>query len=82
MTDEDLAKIAKQPNQRSNMRYNTTSDANSGDKNTIELLYFNYKTYMNEVYKVKDTATGGSKVILRDDTFDPQYKKWLVNLKK
>ena len=82
MTDEDLAKIAKQPNQRSNMRYNTTSDANSGDKNTIELLYFNYKTYMNEVYKVKDTATGGSKVILRDDTFDPPIQEMVGQFEK
>ena len=82
MTDEDLAKIAKQPNQRSNMRYNTTSDANSGDKNTIELLYFNYKTYMNEVYKVKDTATGGSKVILRDDSFDPPIQEMVGQFEK
>ena len=26
---------------------------------------------MNEVYKVKETATGASKIILRDDQFDP-----------
>ena len=26
---------------------------------------------MNEVYKIKETATGASKVLLRDDTFDP-----------
>jgi len=82
MTEEDLTKIAKQPNQRSNMRYNTTSDSNSGDKNTIELLYFNYKTYMNEVYKVKDTATGGSKVILRDDTFDPPIQEMVGQFEK
>ena len=28
------------------------------DKNQIRLLYFNYKTYMNEVYKLKESATG------------------------
>ena len=26
---------------------------------------------MNEVYKVKETATGATKVIVRDDQFDP-----------
>ena len=26
---------------------------------------------MNEVYKIKETATGAAKVLLRDDTFDP-----------
>jgi hypothetical protein len=41
------------------------------DANTVQVLYFNYKTYMNEVYKVKETATGASKVILKDDQFDP-----------
>ena len=42
-----------------------------GDTNTRQLLYFNYKTYMNEVYKVKELATGASKIIVRDDQFDP-----------
>jgi hypothetical protein len=41
------------------------------DANTVQVLYFNYKTYMNEVYKVKETATGASKVIIKDDQFDP-----------
>ena len=26
---------------------------------------------MNEVYKVKETATGASKIIIKDDTFNP-----------
>ena len=26
---------------------------------------------MNEVYKIKETATGASKIVLRDDQFDP-----------
>jgi hypothetical protein len=41
------------------------------DSNTVQVLYFNYKTYMNEVYKVKETVTGGLKAILRDDQFNP-----------
>ena len=41
------------------------------DSNTVQVLYFNYKTYMNEVYKIKDTATGGLKAISRDDQFNP-----------
>ena len=44
---------------------------NNRDSNVIQLLYFNYKTYMNEVYKVKETATGATKIIVRDDQFDP-----------
>ena len=41
------------------------------DDNKVQVLYFNYKTYMNEVYKVKETATGADKAILKDDSFNP-----------
>jgi len=41
------------------------------DQNQVQVLYFNYKTYMNEVYKVKETATGSDKAILKDDQFNP-----------
>ena len=41
------------------------------DSNTVQVLYFNYKTYMNEVYKIKETATGGLKAIPRNDQFNP-----------
>ncbi len=41
------------------------------DKNKIQVLYFNYKTHMNNVYKLKTTGTGGEKVIEKDDTFNP-----------
>tara|TARA_R100001086_G_scaffold241283_1_gene168094 strand:+ start:256 stop:2649 length:2394 start_codon:yes stop_codon:yes gene_type:complete len=41
------------------------------DKNKVNVLYFNYKTYMNDVYKLKSTATGGEKIIQKDDTFNP-----------
>ena len=41
------------------------------DKNQVEVLYFNYKTHMNNVYKLKKLANGGEKIIEKDDTFDP-----------
>ena len=41
------------------------------DNNTIQVLYFNYKTYMNDVYKLKQTSSGYQKVIQKDDTFNP-----------
>ena len=34
-------------------------------------MYFNYKTYSKEVYKVKDTASGATKVIVKDESFNP-----------
>jgi len=41
------------------------------DNNKVSVLYFNYKTYMNEVYKVKETGSGANKVIEKDDSFNP-----------
>ena len=41
------------------------------DKNKIEVLYFNYKTHANDVYKLKKLSTGAEKIIEKDDTFNP-----------
>jgi len=48
-----------------------TNNVSSDDKNKIQVLYFNYKTHMNNVFKLKKMGTGGEKVIEKDDTFDP-----------
>jgi len=45
------------------------------DKNKVQVLYFNYKTYMNNVYKLKTTGTGAQKVIEKDDSFNPPQDK-------
>ncbi len=52
------------------------------DKNQVEVLYFNYKTYMNEVYKVKKTGSGGDKAIAKDDNLpqNDRYEKLSRNL--
>ena len=70
LSGEDLEDIMKnKSNNRSN--YNSTHTYNKEDNNTIQVLYFNYKTYMNEVYKVKETGTGADKIIPKDDLFNP-----------
>ena len=45
------------------------------DKNKVQVLYFNYKTYMNDVYKIKETGAGGMKAIEKPDTFNPPEDK-------
>ena len=70
LTEGDLEDIMKNKSyNRSN--YNSRHNYDKEDNNTIQVLYFNYKTYMNEVYKTKETATGGDKIIPKDDTFNP-----------
>ena len=74
LTGEDLKDIMKnKSSNRSN--YNSTNSYNKEDSNTIQVLYFNYKTYMNEVYKVKETSSGGDRIIPRDDQYDPPEGK-------
>lgn len=71
LTEEDLKEISKQGFQNNTFFDRTIANYDNSDSNTVQLLYFNYKTYMNEVYKVKETATGASKIIVRDDQFNP-----------
>jgi len=53
--------------------YNSKSGYNSkkDEENSVTVLYFEYKTFANQVYKVKNTATGGKKAIEKNDTFNP-----------
>jgi len=67
---EDLEDIVKNKNYHKS-NYNQGYNENDQDNNKVQVLYFNYKTYMNEVYKVKETGTGGDKILPKDDTFNP-----------
>ena len=41
------------------------------DSNSVQVLYFEFKTMLNQVWKVKHTGTGGEKAIEKDDSFNP-----------
>jgi hypothetical protein len=66
LTDEDIEEIEGKGD--SSLLYNRT---NATDKNYVYILYFEYKTYENQVYKVKETISGGDKAIKKDDKFNP-----------
>jgi len=70
LAQEELEEIAKQSFRKTG-HYTTSQNFDEVDRNQIQVLYFNYKTYGKEVYKVKDTATGGSKILVKDETFNP-----------
>lgn len=76
LTDDELDKISKQGFQSGRIYDATLANYSEADSNVVTVLYFNYKTYANEVYKVKDTATGATKVIVRDDQFDPPIEEY------
>jgi len=69
LTIVDLEEIMKN-NYGHKTNYSSSKNSQQ-DNNTIQVLYFNYKTFMNETYKVKQTGSGADKVIGKDDTFNP-----------
>ena len=71
LTNEDLEEITKQGVQNTDFYHRTLNETNNVDANSVQILYFNYKTYMNEVYKIKSTATGAEKALLKNDQFNP-----------
>tara|TARA_Y100000385_G_scaffold288902_1_gene356769 strand:- start:2238 stop:4625 length:2388 start_codon:yes stop_codon:yes gene_type:complete len=67
LTDEELKKIEQYPGLESyNYQYNGRKDGNN-----IAVLYFEYKTYSNQVFKIKETQTGLEKTLEKPDTFNP-----------
>jgi hypothetical protein len=71
LTESDLEDIHSNAGQRSTRgrRINET------DKNKVQVLYFNFRTYTNDVYKLKETGSGGYKAIEKSDTFNPPEDK-------
>jgi hypothetical protein len=69
LTNEQLKTIADQGGATYDMYNKYNSQVNNKDNNSVQVMYFNYKTFMNEVYKVKETATGAEKIIKKDDAF-------------
>ncbi len=67
LTDEEMQTIQQYPGSKSyNYQFNGRQDNNS-----IAVLYFEYKTYQDQVFKIKETATGLEKTLEKPDTFNP-----------
>ena len=64
--EEELLKIQNMPGNR---QYVT--GWGNYDENTVQVLYFEYKTYMNQVFKIKYGENGLEKVIEKTDEFNP-----------
>ena len=71
LSHEDLEDIVKNKNNHQANYHNHNHNLKEEDNNKVQVLYFNYKTYMNEVYKVKETGSGANKILPKDDTFNP-----------
>ena len=72
LTQGQLEEIIQDPSYNNSNYDNSWDYNNNADSNKVQVLYFNYKTYMNQVYKLKSTAAGGEKAIEKTDSFNPQ----------
>ena len=70
LTDSELEEIQQQGIYNDGYSNRSSYERTHLDKNIIQVLYFNYKTYANEVYKVKETSTGATKMLQKDDSFN------------
>ena len=68
VTDEEIEKYR---GYSTAYKKRTVVNKKGDDSNAISVLYFEYKTYMSEVYKVKNTTTGGQRAIKKDSGFNP-----------
>ena len=64
--EEELLKIQKMPG---NSQY--LQNWGNYDGNTVQVMYFEYKTYMNQVFKIKKTEQGLEKALEKTDEFNP-----------
>jgi hypothetical protein len=69
-SNEEFRELARQSYDWTSYNDNTNAQ-NNNDDNIVSVLYFNWKTWENNVYKIKETSTGANKAIKKDDTFDP-----------
>jgi hypothetical protein len=68
LTDEDLKDIEKFPG---DSNYTRNIYGQDFDKSNVQILYFEYKTYSNQVFKIKQTESGLEKALQKPDTFNP-----------
>jgi len=66
ISEEELKKIQQIPGNR---QYIT--GWGNYDENTVQVMYFEYKTYHNQVFKIKQTDSGLLKALEKPDTFNP-----------
>ena len=66
ISEDELKRIQNTPGNKSYI-----TGYGNYDNNTVQILYFDYKTYNDQVFKIKQTDQGLMKAIEKDNTFNP-----------
>jgi len=67
LTDKELEEIQKYPGRNSY----TNSYWGQNQQDMVQVLFFEYKTYHDQVFKIKQTEQGLEKILEKPDTFNP-----------
>jgi hypothetical protein len=67
LTEDQLTKIQQTKGYSSQNLYGWQTY----DQNTVQVLFFEYKTYNTQVFKIKQTDSGLEKALEKPDTFNP-----------
>ena len=65
LSNEEMLKIQKYPGREGYLRNPNI------DNDLVQVLYFEYKTYIDQVYKIKRTEQGLEKTLEKEDFFNP-----------
>ena len=68
LSNEDLKEIEKYPG---DTNYTRNFYGQDYDTQNVQVLYFEYKTYSNQVFKIKQTDLGLEKALEKTDDFNP-----------
>lgn len=76
LSDEDISDLSNKSGGWSNYSNNyNVEDTDDYNSNSVNILYFNWKTWENNVYKIKEISSGAEKAIQKDDSFNPPKDK-------
>ena len=71
LSDDDIKKYIEGQGTNVKLYNKSYAAADPEDNAYVYVLYFEYKTYRDEVHKIKETSTGAKKAIKKDDNFNP-----------
>ena len=71
LSDEEFEDCVRRSSKINQYDYTNNDSNDSYDSNTLTVMYFNYKTWEQSVFKIKETSSGAKKAIKKDDKFNP-----------
>ena len=70
-SDDDIKRYIEGQGTNVKLYNKSYAAADPEDNAYVYVLYFEYKTFKDSVYKIKETSSGAKKAIKKDDTFNP-----------